>query len=166
MIFPSAYWSFQISPFLYFYVFIGYAGSLLLHRLFSVKRERRLLSSCGVQASHCGGFSCRGARALVCGLQKPQHLGSVLRLPGSRAPAQELRWTGLVTPQHVGSSRTRGQTCVSYIGRWILYHWASREATDFSFCKVCSHFNFLLCCLLFPINMKLFYMFWVVILVR
>ena len=25
-------------------------------------------------------------------------------------------------------SQTQGQTCVSCIGRWILYHWATREA--------------------------------------
>ena len=35
---------------------------------------------------------------------------------------------GLIAPQHVGSSQTRGQTCVSCISRWILYHRASREA--------------------------------------
>ena len=27
-------------------------------------REQRLLSSCGVQASHCGGFACYGAWAV------------------------------------------------------------------------------------------------------
>ena len=30
----------------------------------SVAAERGLLSSCGVWASHCGGFFCCGARAL------------------------------------------------------------------------------------------------------
>ena len=30
-------------------------------------REQRLLSSYGVQASHCGGFSCYGAQALGTG---------------------------------------------------------------------------------------------------
>ena len=34
---------------------------------------------------------------------------------------------GLVAPQHVGSSRIRNQTCVSYNGRKILYHWATRD---------------------------------------
>ena len=28
-----------------------------------------------------------------------------------------------------GSSRPRNWTCVSFIGRWVLYHWASREAS-------------------------------------
>ena len=45
--------------FLTVYLFIlGCAGSLLLHKLFFSCGERGLLSSCGVQASHCGGFSC------------------------------------------------------------------------------------------------------------
>ena len=32
--------------------------------LFSTYKEQGLLSSCSARASHCGGFSCRGARAL------------------------------------------------------------------------------------------------------
>ena len=40
------------------------AGSLLLCRLFSSCSKRRLLSSCSVLASHCGGFSYCRARAL------------------------------------------------------------------------------------------------------
>ena len=35
---------------------------------------------------------------------------------------------GLVAPRHVGSSRTRAQTRVPYISRWILNHCATREA--------------------------------------
>ena len=31
--------------------------------------ERGLLSSCGVRASHCSGFSCCDAHALQCGLR-------------------------------------------------------------------------------------------------
>ena len=34
----------------------------------------------------------------------------------------------LSSPRHVGSSRTRDPNHVSYIGRWILYHRATREA--------------------------------------
>ena len=41
----------------------GCAGSSLVHGLFSRCCEWGLLSSCGAQASHCGGFSC-GAQAL------------------------------------------------------------------------------------------------------
>ena len=36
----------------------GSAGPSLLRRLFPGCREQRLPSSCGVQASHCDGFSC------------------------------------------------------------------------------------------------------------
>ena len=46
---------------------------------------------------------------------------------GSQAPetAQRLRRMGLVALQYVGSSRTRGQTHSSRVGRWILYPWAT-----------------------------------------
>ena len=46
---------------------------------------------------------------------------------GSRAQAQSC-YTGLVALWHVGSSCTRDQTHVSCIGRWILYHSATRKA--------------------------------------
>ena len=42
----------------------GRVGSLLLRGLFSSCGELVLLSSCGVQASHCIGFSCCGAWVL------------------------------------------------------------------------------------------------------
>ena len=35
--------------------------------------------------------------------------------------------TGLVAPRHVGSSRIRDWTCVSYTGRQILHHRATRK---------------------------------------
>ena len=44
--------SFALS-FLNNYISFGYAGSLLLHRLFSSRSQQRLLSSCG-NASPCG----------------------------------------------------------------------------------------------------------------
>ena len=43
--------------------------------------KKGLLSSCGAQACHCGGFSWCGAPALGIGLQQ-------LQLPGSRAQIQ------------------------------------------------------------------------------
>ena len=51
----------------------------------------------------------------------------LLRSTGSRARAQYLWHTGLVAPQHMGSSQTRAQTCVPCIGRWILNHCATGE---------------------------------------
>ena len=39
-----------------------------------------------------------------------------LRLPGSRVQAHQSWRTGLAAARHVGSSHTRGWTCVSYVG--------------------------------------------------
>ena len=39
-------------------------GLCCCSRAFSSCIQQELLSSCGAQASHCGGFSCCGARAL------------------------------------------------------------------------------------------------------
>ena len=55
-----------------------------------------------------------------------------------------------VAPWHVGSSWTRDRTCVSCIGRWILYHRATREALSslykcsigwFKYSSTCSLFG-------------------------
>ena len=51
--------------FIYLFIF-GSAGFSLLHGLVSNCGEWEPLSSCGVQASHCGGFFYWGARALGC----------------------------------------------------------------------------------------------------
>ena len=56
-------------------------------------------------ASHWGGFACY------------------------RAWTQYLWLTALVALQHVGSSWTRSRTWVSFIGRWILSHWTTREVS-------------------------------------
>ena len=73
-----------------------------------------LLRSTG---SRHAGFSSCGSRA------------QQLWLVGSRAQAQELWRMGLVAPRHVGSSRTRARTLVPSIGRRILNHCATREAS-------------------------------------
>ena len=61
-------WTFLKTEFAYFLklhlLTFGRAGSLLPRRLFSSCGDRGLLSSCRVQASHCGGFSCLRAQAL------------------------------------------------------------------------------------------------------
>ena len=54
---------------------------------------------------------------------------------GSRAQVQSLWRTGLVAPQHVGSSRTRARTRVPCISRRILNHCATREAPSTQFLK-------------------------------
>ena len=77
---------------------------------------RGALSSCGAQASCCGGFSACGVQALG-----PAGFSS------GGIWAQRLWHTGLVAPRHVGSSQTRDQTCVPCIGRWILNYWTTKE---------------------------------------
>ena len=57
------------------------------------------------------------------GLQQLWHMGS-------RVQDQQLWRTGLVAPQHVGSSRTRAQTRVPCIGRQIPNHCPTREALE------------------------------------
>ena len=52
---------------LFYFIYLstfGFAGSSLLHRLFSSCGEWRLLSRCGVWTSRGSGFSCCGAWAL------------------------------------------------------------------------------------------------------
>ena len=56
--------------------------------------------------------------------------------PGSSvhgiSQARILEWVAISFSR--GSSWPRDQTCVSCIGRWILYHWAIREALLTSYC--------------------------------
>ena len=63
------------------------------------------------------------------------HEPQQLPLLGSRAQVQKLQHTGFIAPWPAGSSLIRDRTCVSWVGRWILYHWATREASVYSaFC--------------------------------
>ena len=73
--------------------------------------QQGLRSSCGMQASHRGGFSCYGARAL-------ESTGPVV-----------------AALNHVESSCNRDRTWVPCIGRQILYHWTTREVLMKKFCK-------------------------------
>ena len=96
---------------------------------FLLSRWMRAAPRCGAQTSHCNSFSC-------CGAQAPGHecfsscsmWAQKLWFPGSRLQAQQLWCTGLVALWHVESSQIRDWTCVSCIGRWVLYHWATKEA--------------------------------------
>ena len=87
-------------------------------RAFLWLRRAGQLSRCDVQASHSSDFSCCWAWAL--GIQV---------FSGSRAQAQYLWHMGLVAPRHVGS-QIKGRIHVSCIGRWILYHWVTKEAPE------------------------------------
>ena len=95
---------------LFIYLFIyGCVGSSFLCEGFLQLRQAGATLHHGVWASHYRGLSC-------CGAQAPD------------AQAQQLWLTGLVAPQHVGSSQTRARTLVPCIGRQILNHCATREA--------------------------------------
>ena len=106
--------------FIYLFLFIFCVGSSLLCAGFLQLQRAGATLCCGVQASHCGGFS--HCRAWALGMRAQQ-----LWLTVSRMQAQQLWCMGLVAPWHVRSSRTRAQTCVPCIGRQILNHCTTRE---------------------------------------
>ena len=65
----------------------------------------------------------------VCGLPLLQPVGSVVAAAGlQNAGSMVVVVHGLIAPWHVRSSRIRDWIHVSFIGRWSLYHWATREA--------------------------------------
>lgn len=105
-----------------FIVVLGCVGSLSLCGLFPHCGERGPLSSCGVQPSHCGGFSWYGAQALG-------PVGS----SSCSTWALGLRYTGLTAPGHVWSSWIGNWTWISCIGMGILNHWTTREALFLNF---------------------------------
>ena len=65
---------------LFIYSFSATLGLVAAHRLSLVVESGELLSSCGVQASHCGGFSCCGVQASV--VAAPRLSGCNLLAPG------------------------------------------------------------------------------------
>ena len=91
----------------------GCSGYLLLHGLFSSRGDQGLLSSWW-----CAGLSflwlllSQSAGSRTCGLSS---CGFQALEPGPPC-------MGLLTMQHVGSSWTRDQTCVSCTGGRILIH--------------------------------------------
>ena len=71
--FPQAMMGFSVLILIYYYYF-------LLHLVFIA--VSRLLPSCGLRASHCGGCSCGGAVSRVHGLQQLQLMDSVVAARG------------------------------------------------------------------------------------
>ena len=71
----------------------------------------------------CAGFCAQGrSSAAVCALP-------IAGASRGGAQAEEMWFTGLVVPRHMGSFLSRDQTRVCY--RLILYHWTTREAPPF-----------------------------------
>ena len=103
------------------FIYFGYAGSSLLHRLSLVAGRG------GYSLSQCTGFSLRwllllqsrGSRVSggsSCGLWALEHR---LSSCGARA---------LLPPRHVKSSGTKDRTHVPCTGRRILYHWTPQRS--------------------------------------
>ena len=82
--------------------------------------KQRLLSSCGVQASHHGGFS-------HCRAQAPGHKGFSSCDSWAPEHCSVIVAHGSVAPQNVGSSRTKDQTHVPCITGRILNHQITSE---------------------------------------
>ena len=96
---------------IFFHLFIGCAGSSVLHAGFL-----QLQQVGAILQLQCTGFSLQRLLLLqsiassVCGFQ----------LPGSRAQAQQLWLMGLVAPHHARSSQIRDQTCAAALaGRFF-----------------------------------------------
>ena len=105
------------------------SGSLLLCQIFPSISKPGRLPNCGARASLPAAASpvqSTASRART--LQQLRLWAQQFRLLGWESQAQQLRHTASVAPRHVESSQIRDQTWVSYIGRWILYHWATWEA--------------------------------------
>ena len=90
---------------------------------FSLAAASRSCSCCSVWASHAVEHGLWGMGASVLGTTRLWSTGSIVV-----AHTGSTKLWHLVAPQHMGSSQIRDRTHVSCIGRWILYHWATREA--------------------------------------
>ena len=97
---------------LFIYFIFGYTRTWLL--CMKLQQVGTLQLWCRVQALGFEGFG------------KQQLEGSVIVAQGSRAGAQQLRCTGLVAAQHMGSSQTRDQAGVPCVSRRVLNHWATK----------------------------------------
>ena len=105
---------------IFIYLFLAALGLHCCVRAFSSCGERGLLFVAVCRLLIAVASLVSEHRLQACGLQQ-------LWLAGCRAQAQQLWHMGLVVPWHVGSSRTRAQTCVPCTGRQILNHCATRE---------------------------------------
>ena len=70
---------------------------------------------------------------------------SAVALPWSTGQGEQAQWSWCLGPgalRRVGSSRTRDQTCVPCIGRWVLNHWTTEEVPDIFSLDTCTSFFF------------------------
>ena len=82
-----------------------------------------------VGASRCGGFS--GCRAQTV-TQSSVAAGPGSWVPGARAQGQQLRRTGFLAPQQVGSSQSWIEPTSSALAGGFFTNWATREALQCS----------------------------------
>ena len=77
-------------PFFLFFFFFGCVGSLVLLAVFLQLQRAGATLRCGAVASHCGGFSCCGARAV--GAQASVVVASGLSSCGARVQLLHSMW--------------------------------------------------------------------------
>ena len=107
-------WGVALILYYFFFLFLLCWVFLVVRGLLSVEVRRPLIAAMSLVAEH---------RLWGVGLPWLKHVGSVVVVPKlSSAGSIE------VALQHVGSSWTRDWTCPLCDGKWILYHWATREA--------------------------------------
>ena len=102
-----------------------FLAALGLHCFIAACGLSLVAASGGYSSLRWAGFSLRWLLLLWSTGCRP--VGSVAVACGLYSAGSVVVEHGLVTPQHVGSSRTRDQTHVPCIGRRILNHCATRE---------------------------------------
>ena len=119
---------FNVDLFIYLFIYFWLCWVFVAARGLSL-----VAASGGCSSLRCAGFSLRWPLLLRstgsrhAGFSSCSTWAQQLWVTGSRAQAKQLWHTGLVAPQHVGSSWTRARTRVPCIGRWILNHCTTRE---------------------------------------
>ena len=125
----------------FIYFSFGCTGFSLLCGLFSSYSSRATLQS------WCVGFSLQWLHLLQRTGPRVSQSSSYCACALEHRLNSHITW-GLVSPQHVGSSRTRAQTHFSCIGKWIPHHCTTREVLNRQIKK---KIPFCLFLLLFPI---------------
>ena len=122
----------KVVLFFFFFNFYFFLFIYLFLAVLGLRFCARALSSCGKRgplfiAVH-GPLTIAASPVGSTGSRRAGSRRAGSRRAGSAAVAQQPWLTGLATPRHVGSSRTRARTRVPCIGRQIPNHCATREA--------------------------------------